>query len=39
MLLSYLGLDPGRRRISPSGADTPRWGTTKLIRQAQSTCI
>jgi len=28
MLLSYLEKSPSRRRISPSGADTPRWGTT-----------
>ena len=38
MLLSYLEKSPDRRRISPSGADTPRWGKTKLNAGA-CTCI
>jgi hypothetical protein len=38
MLLSYLEKSPDRRRISPSGADTPRWGTTELNAGA-CTCI
>jgi hypothetical protein len=37
MLLSYLEKSPSRRRISPSGADTPRWGTT--IALSTDACI
>jgi len=36
MLLSYLEKSPSRRRISPSGVDTPRWGTTNTSVRAHA---
>jgi len=36
MLLSYLEKSPSRRRISPSGVDTPRWETTNTSVRAHA---